>query len=71
MSTWAGGNPTSCDTCGTAIENVFYDAGTVYGPWACMCTSCFTLGPGLGKLGQGLGQKYELQADNKFHKTGG
>jgi hypothetical protein len=72
MTKWIGGNPTSCDTCATTIEAVFYDAKTnIQGKWACMCPSCFTLGPGLNKLGPGYGQRYERQEDGNFIKTGG
>lgn len=71
MTTWCGLVPTKCDTCGTPITDTFYDAATSHGPWACMCPSCFTLGPGFGKLGPGFGQQYEKQSDLKFKKTGG
>lgn len=72
MATWMGGDPTSCDTCDTSIEGIFYDAKTsIQGKWANMCPSCFTLGPGLGQLGPGKGQRYEKKEDGKFHKTGG
>lgn len=67
---WAG--PIShCDVCRTPFEKVFYDAKTNGGPWACMCPSCQNLGPGLGKTGLGIGQKYELQSDGKWLKTEG
>ncbi len=69
---WAGGAPKACDTCDTPIDKVFYDARTsVSGAWGHLCPSCFTFGPGLGKLGPGFGQKYEKQADGSFEKTGG
>jgi hypothetical protein len=72
MTTWAGQIPKSCDTCGDIIVDTFYDAATTHqGRWACMCATCFTLGPGVCKLGQGFGQKYEKQANGKFIKTGG
>lgn len=60
-----------CDVCRTPFDKVFYDAKTVGGPWACMCPSCQTLGPGIGKTGQGLGQKYEKQEDGRWLKTEG
>ena len=53
--------PDKCDTCGGKFEDKMYDAATIYGPWACMCTHCFnTLGKGLGT---GLGQEYTKQGD--------
>jgi len=68
---WLGSAPDKCDTCDTPIGNIFYDAKTEFGPWACMCPSCFTLGPGLGKLGTGFGQKFEKKDIQVFIKTGG
>jgi hypothetical protein len=68
---WMGGNPTNCDTCDTPITKKFYDAKTSGGPWGNMCPSCFNFGPGIGKLGTGLGQEYTKQADGRFKKTGG
>jgi hypothetical protein len=35
-----------------------------------MCKTCFTLGPGIGKLGSGLGQEYTEQGHH-WIKTGG
>ena len=68
---WLSPVPGFCETCEGPIHNKFYDARTKYGPWACMCPSCQTLGPGLNKLGTGLGQEYIKQADGKWLKTGG
>lgn len=68
---WMSEIPAKCDTCDTPIKNKFYDAKTEMGPWANMCPSCFGLGPGIGKLGQGFGQEYTKQSDGKFIKTGG
>lgn len=62
---------TGCDVCGTAFDKVFYDAKTSQGPWACMCPTCQTFGPGLGKVGLGVGQKYELQENGRWLKTEG
>lgn len=67
---WLSKPPAECDTCSTPITTVFYDADTGRG-WACMCPSCQTLGPGLGRVGPGRGQKYEKQADGKWLKTEG
>ena len=71
---WYGLPPKHCDACGTAITDKFYDARTEHGPWACMCPSCFTLGPGVGRLGKGLGQEYskvESGGNVTWPKTGG
>jgi hypothetical protein len=70
MKRWLGDPPQKCDICETQITNKFYDAKTSMGPWANMCPSCFTLGPGLGKLGSGLGQEYTKDG-NLWPKTGG
>lgn len=69
--TWMGSVPEACDICKTPIDDKFYDAATSVGPWACMCPSCHTLGPGLGRLGPGKGQEYTRAADGKYEKTAG
>ena len=62
-----------CDFCGKDCGSVLYDALTKYmgmqGPWATMCQKCYEK-HGIGVLGLGLGQKYELK-DGKYVKTGG
>ena len=68
---WLSKPPTRCETCSNDIKSIFYDAKTRMGPWACMCSMCFYIGPGIGQLGTGFGQKYELQEDGKWLKTGG
>lgn len=55
---WLSPPPENCDTCGAPIGKVFYDARTRRGPWACMCPTCQTLGPGMGRVGTGFGQEY-------------
>lgn len=70
MLQWSGPAPTECEACKTPIKTKFYDAATVYGPWAIMCPSCQELGPGLGKLGASKGQEYTLKSDI-WQKTGG
>ena len=71
MSYWLSPVPEKCDICDAVIDVTFYDMKTNMGPWACMCTACATLGPGIGKTGLGLGQKYSKKPDGKFHKTEG
>ena len=71
---WSGNLP-ACVTCEEffSIEEGtrMYDARTDQGPWANMCTSCFHLGPGLGRTGPGFGQEYTRQANGRWLKTGG
>lgn len=47
-----------CDICLGDFDGVMYDA-KVGGAWGNVCHSCFTKHG--GKLGVGLGQRYELQ----------
>ena len=69
---WLGPIPISCDTCYSPIKEVFYDAKTKQGPWACMCATCQKNGPGLNKLGLGLGQEYtQSPVTGQWLKTGG
>lgn len=69
---WISPVPTVCDTCSNPIHDVFYDEKTTMsGRWGCICETCHTLGPGLGKLGPGLGQKFEKQPDGRWLKTEG
>jgi len=67
---WAGAI-SHCDVCRNPFEKVFYDAATRSGAWACMCPSCQENGPGRNQIGQGKGQKYELQEDGRWLKTAG
>jgi hypothetical protein len=67
---WLSLVPGFCDTCDGPIKKVFYDAKTSGGPWANMCKTCFNRGPGIGKLGTGLGQEYTEQG-KYWVKTGG
>lgn len=68
---WISPVPEKCETCDNPITTIFYDGKTEYGPWACMCPSCQTLGPGLGRLGTGIGQEYTKMPDGRWKKTGG
>ena len=67
---WLSPVPGFCETCDGPIKDKFYDAKTNMGPWACMCPTCFTLGPGYSKLGTGLGQEYTFDGKH-WIKTGG
>ncbi len=49
----------------TGIEMFDTSPGpTTRGPWGCICRDCFNLSH--GRLGLGLGQRYERQVDGKF-----
>lgn len=66
---WSSENPTNCDSCGSKIKDMFFDAKTKGGPWGCLCLSCFTL-DGVG-LGTGRGQRYQKQSNGRFLKVSG
>ena len=70
VARWLSPVPGFCETCYGPIKDKFYDAKTNIGPWACMCPTCFTLGPGYGKLGMGMGQEYTFDGKH-WIKTGG
>lgn len=59
----------NCDVCGGKFNSVMYDAKTSHGPWGNLCQTCFAFEG--GRLGTGLGQKYELQKNGRWLKTGG
>jgi len=63
MNEWLSPIPKECDLCGAPITDVFYDAKTYYGPWACVCPRCFDHKPRSMKIGTGHGQKYEKQSE--------
>lgn len=71
MGKWLSKPPTSCDVCGDPIGETFYDMRTRSGPWACMCPRCAMVGPGVGRVGTGFGQKYERRPDGSYEKTAG
>ena len=59
-----------CDLCRKPRGPIQYDASTKpYGQWAWLCPRCFS--HYAYGLGTGMGQKYELQDDGQFKKTGG
>lgn len=68
MSYWL--SPLSnCNVCSAPFNGVMYDARVGRGAWGNICQKCFD---DYGcSLGLGRGQKYELQSDNRWLKTGG
>lgn len=66
---WMGPAPAHCDMCKAPIDKMFFDMRTTMGPWGNGCSGCFHK-YGVG-LGTGMGQRYELQTDGRFMKTGG
>lgn len=66
---WVGVSPTECDIGGEKIRKSFVDGRTKMGPWANMCLKC-SREHGVG-VGQGKGQLYQKQADNRWLKTQG
>ena len=67
---WLSTPPVECQLCGESITQVFYDARTFVGPWACVCPACFHLS--CVGLGLGRGQRYEREAEGgPFVKTKG
>ena len=74
MTIWMSAVPTKCETCDEPITTMFYDEKTQMGPWGCICPTCHTLGPGIGKLGTGFGQEYtktEVDGKTVWKKTAG
>jgi hypothetical protein len=65
---WLGRVPVTCDVCSKSIETKFFDA-RVGGSWGNVCESCFEEYD--GQLGLGQGQRYELDGDGHWPKTGG
>jgi hypothetical protein len=51
-------------------EDVMIDGKTKMGPWANMTPKSWTT-YGIGRLGQGYGQKYEKQKDGRWLKVEG
>jgi hypothetical protein len=68
---WLSPAPSRCDLCQRPLNGVFYDAKTAGGPWGCICPTCHTGPRGIGRVGPGLGQRYELQEDGRYLKTEG
>lgn len=67
---WMGSVPAQCEVSGQPFDKVMYDCRIPrYGQWALVCQVAFE---DFGcKVGQGFGQKYELQEDGKWLKTAG
>jgi hypothetical protein len=65
---WHGLN--TVDDFGVPYKSVMIDGKTRMGPWACMTEESWAV-YGVGRLGTGLGQKYERQADGRWLKTEG
>lgn len=63
-------SPVGNDDFQQPIGDVFYDAKTVYGPWAKMTPDSFET-HGDGRLGLGRGQRYERQTDGRYLKVEG
>lgn len=67
MRIWEG--KVVCDRCDTVCNDVLYDALADIGSWGVFCHVCFVMCC-IG-LGVGLGQKYELKDDGKWHLVEG
>lgn len=71
LKLWVGTAPTKCNLCNADLGNWFADAKTAYGPWACMCRTCWYKQG--APFGLGLGQVWELRQrgphQGKFVKT--
>jgi len=65
---WLGKPPVACDVCGSYIETKFFDARVV-NSWGNVCEPCFKAHS--CQLGTGRGQRYELDSDGHWAKTGG
>ena len=61
--------PNECDICHGPFDTFMYDAKTVYGPWACMCSDCFNV-IGIG-IGTGRGQQYIKNEAGDWIKNAG
>lgn len=58
------------DDFGDTIIDEFIDGRTKDGPWAIMTTTSWAA-HGVGRLGEGYGQRYELFSDGKWRKMEG
>lgn len=67
---WVGAVP-GMDDFNVPITDAFIDGKTGMGPWAIMTPISFSSYGVTGRLGVGLGQRYEKQADGRWLKTQG
>jgi len=58
------------DDFGDAITDQIIDGKTKFGPWALMTPASWEEN-GVGRLGTGFGQRYELQSNGKWLKVEG
>jgi hypothetical protein len=71
---WTSPKPFRCDCCGAPIGTRFYDAVVGVGwpgatRWGILDEKCWIRHN--GRLGVGVGQRYDLQDDGRYMKTGG
>lgn len=59
----------NCELCDTPLFHRMVDGKTNMGPWALMCLKCHTEHG--GRLGPGLGQKYQVQPGGRWLKIAG
>lgn len=75
------GDVAGCQTCqmkfgkhnNATSTSTFYDMrlARAGGRWALMCSSCALGGQGVGRVGLGYGQRYDLQEDGRWRLTAG
>ena len=66
---WTSNVPAGCQLTGGAFNGVMFDARTSNGQWGLLCTQTFE--DLECRLGIGLGQRYERQADGRWLCTAG
>lgn len=59
----------NCEICGTPHRDKMVDGKTRMGPWALMCLPCHANNG--GRLGLGIGQKYQKQPNGRWLKIKG
>lgn len=58
-----------CEICNRPLTKEMVDGKTNWGPWALMCVPCHNNHG--GRLGLGIGQKYEKQPGGRWLKIAG